>query len=215
LQFHQSSYSAKLWCQLFQVCHHHINEIFILTLYSLNSNNSHFSLNSSTIAKFKPLAKKRKVKSKTKAPAKQGQDNWQSSRQVLAAAAAAVAAAPVAASTDDAIVPPTGSLGTNAPSKISAPSATAATTIVIAAATSSTAGADMPDFASTTCSAAAAVPTPKKVSLKAKKPAKETAISSGLPLHLILLQQPSPLPPPLLLPMPINPHHPLLMLLPL
>jgi hypothetical protein len=180
LQFHQSSSSAKFWCQLFQVRHHHIKETCILTLYSLRSSNSHFSLNSFTMARFKPLGKKRKCASKTKAPAKQGQDNWCSGCHVLAAAAADAAAAPVAAPTTNAVVPSTASLGTDAPSGISAPSATTATTAVIATTTSSTAGANVPDFAAATCSAAAAVPPPRKGSSKAKKPAKGTAVTSGI-----------------------------------
>jgi hypothetical protein len=136
--------SAELWCQLFQVCHHHINKTCILTFYSLYSNNSHFSLNIFTVARFKLVGKKR---TKAKAPAKQGQDNRRSHHQVsTAAAAAAAAAAPVTAPANDTVVPPAGFLGTNASSGISAPSATAATTTVIAAATSSVAGANMPDF---------------------------------------------------------------------
>ncbi len=129
------------------------------------------------MARFKPVGKKR---TKAKALAKQGQDNRHSHRQVFAAAAAstAAAAAPVAAPADDAVVPPTGSLGTNAASGISAPSATAATTAVTATTTSSVAGADMPDFAAATHSAAAGVPLPKKGSLKAKKPAKGSAPSA-------------------------------------
>jgi hypothetical protein len=66
-------------------------------------------------------------------------------------------------------------LGTDAPSGIIAPSATAATTAVIAAATSSVAGANMPDFSATTCSAAAGVPLSKKGSSKPRKPAKGSA----------------------------------------
>jgi hypothetical protein len=171
------------------------------------------------------LGKKGKDASKAKAPAKQGQDNWRSSCQVLTAAAPDAAAAPVAAPTTNAVVPPAGSLGTDAPSGISPLSATAATTAVINAATSYTAAADhsaaaaapsskkgaskarapaegiaaasgiavplanaaagasdasMPDFAAVTCSAATAVPPPNKGSSKAKKPAKGTAVTSGI-----------------------------------
>ncbi len=125
------------------------------------------------MSRFKPVGKKR---TKAKAPAKQGQDNRRSHCQVFAVAAASAAAAgtasPVTAPANDAVVLPAGSLGTDAPSGISAPSTTAATTAVIAAATSSVAGADMPDFAATTHSAAASVPLPKKGSLKIKKHAK-------------------------------------------
>ncbi len=190
-----------------------------------DSNNSHFSQNSSTMARFKPIGKKRKGASKAKVPAKQGQDNWRSSHLVLAAAVADAAAAPVAAPTTNAVVPPAGSLGTGAPSGISTPSATSATTAFMAAATSSTAatdhsaaaaapsskkgvskarapaegiaaasgvavplayavagasGANMPDIAAATRSTAAAVPPPKKGSSKAKKPAKGTAVTSGI-----------------------------------
>jgi hypothetical protein len=170
-------------CHLFQERHHHINETCNLTLYSLYSNNSHFSLNISTMARFKPVGKKR---TKAKAPAKQGQDNRRSHCIFFAAAAAAAAtaataaaAAPVAAPANDAGVPPAGSLGTDSPSGIIAPSATAATTAVIAAATLSVAGADTPDFAAVTRSAAAGVPLlPKKCSLKVKKPAKGSAPSA-------------------------------------
>ncbi len=132
------------------------------------------------MARFKLLGKKRKGASKAKAPAKQGRDNQHSGHHVLAAAAADATAAHVAAPTANAVVPPAGSLGTNAPSGISAPSATVATTAVIAAATSSTAGANMPDFATATGSAAASVPPPKKGSSTAKKPAKGTAFTSGI-----------------------------------
>jgi hypothetical protein len=165
----------------------------------LYSTNSHFILNISTMARFKPVGKKR---TKAKAPAKQGQDERRSHCQVVAAAAAAAAPA------DDAIVPPAGSLGTNAPSGIVAPSATAATTAVIAAATSSVAGANMPDFATATCSAAAGVPLPKKGSSKPRILQKD-------PFHLLLKPQRSPLPPPLPLPMLVTLHPSLLMLLPL
>ncbi len=118
------------------------------------------------------------------APAKQGQDNRHSNRQVFASYSAACAgaaagdASPVTAPADDTAVPPAGSLGSKAPSGISAPSATAAATAVIAAATSSVAGADMPDFAAATCSAAAGVPPPKKGSSKAKKLAKGSGPSA-------------------------------------
>ncbi len=118
------------------------------------------------------------------APAKQGQDNMRSSRQVVAGSAgassgaAAGAASPVTAPADDTFVPLAGSLGTKTPSGISVPSATAATTAISAAATSSVAGADMPDFAAAACSAAAGVPLPKKGSLKAKKRAKGSVPSA-------------------------------------
>jgi hypothetical protein len=123
------------------------------------------------MARFKPLGKKRKGASKTKAPAKQGQDNQRSGRHILAAAAADAAAAPVAAPTTDAVVPPAGSLGTDAPYGIFTPSATSATTAVIAAATSSMATADH--------SAAAAAPSSKKGTSKARTPAEEFAAVSG------------------------------------
>ncbi len=130
------------------------------------------------MARFKLGGKKR---TNAKAPAKLGQDNSRSHHQVFSAAAAAAAAgaaSPVTTPANDAVVLPAVSLGTNAPSGISAPSATAATTAVIAAATSSVAGADMPDFAATTCSAAAGVPLLKKGSSKAKKHAKGSASSA-------------------------------------
>jgi hypothetical protein len=167
LQSHQSSSSAKLWCQLFQVCHYHIIKTCILTLYSLYSNKSHFSQNNSTMARSKWQGKK-KGASKAKSPAKQGQGNQRSRHQVIAAAAAACAAAPVSVPTADGVVLPPGSLGTDAPSGISTPSATAAAT------------ADFPESAATNQSAAAAVPLPKKGALKAKNPAKGTAVASGI-----------------------------------
>jgi hypothetical protein len=142
----------------------------------LYCNNSHFILNISTMARFKPAGKKR---TKNMAPAKQGQDNRRSNHQVFASYAAAAAAAAggavssVTAPVDDTVVLPAGSLGTEAPSGISAPSATAAATAVIAAATSSVAGANLLDFAAAICSAAAGVPPPKKGSSKAKKLAKK------------------------------------------
>jgi hypothetical protein len=89
--------------------YHHIIETCILSLCSLYFNNSHFSQNNSTMARTKPQGKKKMGTSKAKAPAKQGQDNWFSSCQVLAVAAAAAAAAPVAAPTTDAVIPPAGS----------------------------------------------------------------------------------------------------------
>jgi hypothetical protein len=141
----------------------------------LYSNNSHFILNISIMARFKPVGKKRIPKV---APAKLGQDNMRSSHQVVAGSvgassgAAAGAASPVTAPADGTFVLLAGSLGTKTPSGISVPSATAATTAVSAAATSSVAGADMPDFAAAACSAAADVPPPKKGSLRAKKRAK-------------------------------------------
>jgi hypothetical protein len=118
------------------------------------------------------------------APAKQGQDNMRSSRQVVAGSAGASSGAtagatsPVTAPADDTFVPLAGSLGSNTPSGISVPSATAATMAVSAAATSSVAGADMPDFAATTHSAAASVPPPKKGPLRAKKHAKRSVPSA-------------------------------------
>ena len=138
------------------------------------------------MARFKPVGKKRTT---LKTLAKQGQDYWRSHCQVSAAEdadaedaaaedAAAGTAAPVTAPAHDAIVPPAGSLETDAPSGISAPSATTATTTVIAAATSSVTGANMPDFAAATCSAAAGVPPPEKGSSKAKKHAKGSASSA-------------------------------------
>jgi hypothetical protein len=177
LQFHQSSSSAKLWCQLFQVSHHHINKTCILTLYSLYSNSSHFSQNNSIMARTKPQGKKMGA-SKAKTAAKQGQDNRRSSCQVLATSAAAIAAAPVAAPTTDAVVPTAGSLGTDAPSGISAPSAIAATTAVIASATSSTATADH-------SAAAAAPPSSKKGVSKARAPAEGIAAASGIAVPLV------------------------------
>jgi hypothetical protein len=161
--------------------HHHRNKTCIHTLYILYSNNSHFILNISIMARFKPVGKKR---TKKMAPAKQGQDNMHSSHQVVAGSsgassgAAAGAASPVTAPADDTFVPLASSLGTNTPSGISIPSATAATTAVSAAATSSVAGADMPDFAAAACSAAAGVPPPKKGSSKAKKRAKGSVPSA-------------------------------------
>jgi hypothetical protein len=125
---------TQLWCQLFQVRHHHIIKSCILTLYSLYNNNSHISQNNSTMARTKPQGKK-KGASKVKCPAKQGQGNTCSRHHVIANAAAAGAAAPVAAPTTDCVVPPAGSLGTDAPSSISTPSATAAAITVIAAST--------------------------------------------------------------------------------
>ncbi len=136
------------------------------------------------MARFKPVGKKR---IKAKAPTKQGQDNWCSHCMVFAAAAAGAAAAasaanptaaPVAAPADDAGVLPAGSLGTKAPSGNIASSATAAITAVISATTSSVAGANMPDFAAATRSAAAGVPLPKKGSSKARKPANGSAPSA-------------------------------------
>ncbi len=112
------------------------------------------------------------------APAKQGQDNMRSSRQVVAGSAGASsgatagAASPVTAPADDTFVPLAGSLGTKTLSGISIPSATAATTAVSAAATSSVAGTKMPDFATAACSTAAGVPPPKKGLSRAKKCAK-------------------------------------------
>jgi hypothetical protein len=139
------------------------------------SNNSHFILNISIMARFKLVGKKR---TKKMAPAKQEQDNMCSSCQFVAGSAgassgaAAGAASPVTAPADDTFVPLAGSLGTETLSGISFPSATAVTTAVSAAATSSVAGADMPDFAAAACSAAAGVLPPKKSSLRAKKHAR-------------------------------------------
>ncbi len=121
---------------------------------------------------------------KKMAPAKLGQDNMRSNRQVIAGSAgassgaAAGAASPVTAPANDTFVQLAGSLGTKTPSGISVPSATAATTAVSAAATSSVAGANMPDFAAAACSAAAGVPLPKKGSSKAKKHAKGSVSSA-------------------------------------
>jgi hypothetical protein len=118
------------------------------------------------------------------APAKLGQDNMRSSRQVVAGSAgassgaAAGAASPVTAPADGTFVPLAGSLGTKTPSGMSFPSATAATTAVSAATTSSVAGANMPDFASAACSAAAGVPQLKKGSSRAKKHAKGSVPSA-------------------------------------
>jgi hypothetical protein len=133
------------------------------------------------MARFKPVGKKRTKK----APAKQGQENRHSNCQVFAASAAAAAGgaaagatSPVTAPVDDTVVPPAGSLGTKASSGISAPYATAATTAVIAATTSSVDGADMPDFAAATPSAATSVSPPKKGSSKAKKLAKGSVPSA-------------------------------------
>jgi hypothetical protein len=118
------------------------------------------------------------------APAKQGQDNMCSSHQVVAGSAGASsgatagASSPVTAPADDTFVPLAGSMGTETPSGISIPSATAATTAVSAAAISSVAGADMPDFAAAARSAAAVVPLPKKGSLRAKKRAKGSVPSA-------------------------------------
>jgi hypothetical protein len=122
--------------------------------------------------------------------------------------AAAGAASPVTAPANDSFVPLAGSLGTKSPSGIYSPSATAASTAVSATATSSLAGANMPDFATAACSAAAGVPPAKKGSQKAKKHAKD-------PFHLLLKPQPSLLPPPLLLSTLVTLHPSLLMLLPL
>ncbi len=124
------------------------------------------------MARTKPQGKKKMGTSKVKAPAKQGQDNWRSSCQVLAAAAAAAAAAPVAAPTTDAVILPAGSSGTVAAFGISAPSATAAATTVIVAAPSSTATANH--------SAAAAAPPSKKGASKARAPVEGTATASGV-----------------------------------
>jgi hypothetical protein len=105
----------------------------------LYSNNSHFILNISIMARFKPVGKKM---TKKMAPAMQGQDNMRSSCQVVAGSAgassgaAAGTALPVTAPANDTFVPLAGSLGTKTPSGISFPSATAATTAVSAAATS-------------------------------------------------------------------------------
>jgi hypothetical protein len=149
----------------------------------LYCNNSHFILNNFTMARFKPVGKKR---TKKMAPAKQGQDNRCSNCQVFAASASAAAAAgaaactasPVTAPANNTVVSPAGSLGTKTPSGVSAPSATAAATAVIAAITSSVTGADMRDFAAATCSAAAGVPPPKKGSSKANKLAKGSVPSA-------------------------------------
>jgi hypothetical protein len=72
--------------------------------------------------------------SKAKFPAKQRQGNRHSRPQDIAAAAAAGTALPVTVPTADGVALPTGSLGTVTTSGISAPSATAAATAVMAAA---------------------------------------------------------------------------------
>jgi hypothetical protein len=146
----------------------------------LYSNYSHFILNISIMARFKPVGK---IRTKKMAPAKQGQDKMRSSHQDVAGSAgassgaAAGAASPVTAPADDTFVPLAGSLGTKTPSGICVPSATAATTAV-SAATSSVAGANMPDFAAAACSAAVGVPPPKKGSSKTKKCAKGSVPSA-------------------------------------
>ncbi len=163
------------------------------------------------MARFKPVGKKG---TKKMAPAKQGQDNMCSSHQVVAGSAGASpgatagAASPVTAPADDTFVSLAGSLGTETPSGISFPSATAATTAVSATTTTSVAGADMPDFAAAACSAAAGVPPPKKGSLRATNVQKD-------PFHLLMKPQPSPLLPPLLLSTLVTLHPSLLTLLPL
>ncbi len=163
------------------------------------------------MARFKLVGKKR---IKKMAPAKLGQDNMCSSHQVVAGSAgassgaAAGAASPVAAPANDTFVLLAGSLGTETPSGITFPSATAATSTVSAATTSSVAGADVPDFAATTCSAAAGVPPPKKGSSWARKHAKRS-----IPFATEAAVQPSLLPPPLLLSMLVTLHPSLLTLL--
>ncbi len=133
------------------------------------------------MARFKPVGKKRPNKM---APAKLVPVNMRSNRQVVAgsagasSAAAAGTASPVTAPADDIFVLLAGSLGTKSTSGISVPSATAASTAVSATTTSSLAGADMPDFASAACSAAAGVPPAKKGSQKAKKRAKRSIPSA-------------------------------------
>jgi hypothetical protein len=147
----------------------------------LYSNNSHFIFNISIMARFKPVGKKRVKKM---APVKLGQDNMRSSHQVVAGSAGASsgatagAASPVTAPADGTFVLLAGSSGTKTTSGISIPSATAATTAVIATATSSMAGADMPDFAAAACSAATGVLPPKKGSSRAKKCAKGSVPSA-------------------------------------
>jgi hypothetical protein len=165
------------------------------------------------MARFKPVGKKR---TKKMAPAKQGQDNMRSSCQVVAGSAGASsgatagAASPVTAPADDTFVPLAGSLGTKTPSGISIPSATVATTAVSAAATSSVAGANMLDFATAACSAAQLLVSlcPRRVHPRPRNVQKD-------PFHLLLKQQPSHLPLPLLLSTLATLHPSLLMLLPL
>ncbi len=148
------------------------------------------------------------------APAKQGQDNMHSSCQVVAGSAgassgaAAGAASSVTAPADDTFVLLAGSLGTETPSGISNPSATAATTAVSAATTSSVAGADMPDLLPPLALQLPMSLHPRRVHRRPRKVEKN-------PFHLLLKPQPSPLPLSLLLSMLMTLHLSLLTLLPL